>query len=693
MIYLKYNDIKEPKPDNIVIYNEAYQKVEERMKKDVKEIIFGSLFSKIIIDNKSKSMKIKGINYDKFLLRIKDMYNSRGVSNLFGINYTKLSQFMYKHEKINKKDMKITNLEIPLFFALEIYKIFIDMGEHYNLPYYKIVADKIYKNTWISKYEKRNKVHVECDINKLSNLTFMPQPYQREFIDQYQTLKYVYDLEGYILSFDQGLGKTFTSIGIYETMPYAISQVIIVAPNSTLQANWALEIKQYYPKYKDNDELWKKDVYVYNNNKFKYNPNCKFVIVNMDSIPKIYQYAKKSGVMIIVDECHNFRNMNSLRSKDLIKLKQITGSKDCLLLSGTPIKATPDELIPALMMIDPYFSQDMAEIYKKAFDDDSATISSVVRARYGRVIYRKTKEEALALPKKNILDLELTIPNWQDYTVAKCKRDIAEIFQVKYQEKYTNIKPLMAEYNEFVAKYSTATTYETKQYLKYINTTTQTDKEMDIHEHRQEVYKTFLKDYVYPNINNQTEFKRLKYVESQYIYMRESAMGYAIGQVLPKARNNVYIDLYKNNKDKIIRMINECSKKTIIFSPFLEVVNYINDDLTKSGVGSVKIVGETKDRMDIALRFKNEDVIDVLCATTQTLSTGVTLTEASQMFFFGVPFRSADFNQACDRIYRIGQTSDVYIYTVLLQSPDKNITQRIKEIMDWSNAMFNSLIN
>lgn len=692
MIYLNYNDITENKEDSIVIY-EAYKKVEERMKKDVKEIIFGSLFSKIIIDNKSKSMKIKGINYDKFLLRIKDMYNSRGVSNLFGINYTKLSQFMYKHEKINKRDMKITNLEVPLFFALEIYKIFIDMGSYYNLPYYKIVADKIYKNTWISKYEKRNKIHVNSNMSNLSNLAFMPQPYQKEFIDQYQTLKYVYDLEGYILSFDQGLGKTFTSIGIYETMPYEISQVIIVAPNSTLQANWALEIKQYYPKYKDNDELWKKDVYVYNNNKFKYNPDCKFVIVNMDSIPKIYQYAKKSGVMIIVDECHNFRNMNSLRSKDLIKLKQITQSKDCLLLSGTPIKATPDELIPALMMIDPYFSQDMAEIYKKAFDDDSATISSVVKARYGRVIYRKTKEEALALPKKNILDLELSIPNWQDYTVAKCKKDIKEIFRAKYEEKYANIKPLMNEYNEFVAKYSTATTYETKQYLKYINMTTQTGRDMDIHEYRQEVYKTFLKDYVYPNITDQNDFKRLKYVESQYIYMRESAMGYAIGQVLPKARTNVYIDLYKNNKDKIIRMINDCSKKTIIFSPFLGVVNYINDDLAKSGIGSVKIIGETKDRMDVALKFKNEDVIDVLCATTQTLSTGVTLTEASQMFFFGTPFRSADFNQACDRIYRIGQTSDVYIYTVLLQSPQKNITQRIKEIMDWSDAMFNSLIN
>lgn len=691
MIYVNINE-SASNNDYIVIY-EAYKNKEERMEKSVKEILFGSLFSKIVIDYQSKSMKIKGIDFDKFLLRVKEMYKSRGVTNLFNVNYTWLSKKLFKAERIHKKDMKITNLEIPLFFALEIYKIFIDMSEFYNLPYYKIVADRIYKHTWISKFEIRNKTHVDCDIGRLSNLKFSPQPYQREFIDQYQTLKYVYDLDGYILSFDQGLGKTFTSIGIYETMPYDINQVIIVAPNSTLQENWALEIKQYYNKYTESESLWKNDVYVYNNSKFKYNPNCKFVIVNMDSIPKIYQYAKKSGVMIIVDECHNFRNMNSLRSKDLIKLKQITSSKDCLLLSGTPIKATPDELIPALMMIDPYFTLDMAEIYKKAFDDDSTVISNVVRERYGRVIYRKVKEDVLKLPNKNLLDLKLTVPNWQEYTVSKCTNDIIAIFNEKYQEKYQNLKSLIEEYNNFVKKYSSATIQETNKYLRYINSVTQTNKDVYIHEYRFDIYKTFLKDYVYPNITDTQEFKRLRYVEGQYIYMRESAMGYAIGQVMPKAKNNVYIDLYKNNKQKIIEMINKNTKKTIIFSPFLEVVKYISKDLNNSGIGTVQIVGETKDRMDVAMRFKNEDLINVLCATTQTLSTGITLTEANQMFFFGTPYRSADFNQACDRIYRIGQTTDVNIYTVLLDSPEKNITDRIKEIMDWSGNMFDSLIN
>ena len=38
--------------------------------------------------------------------------------------------------------------------------------------------------------------------------------------------------------------------------------------------------------------------------------------------------------------------------------------------------------------------------------------------------------------------------------------------------------------------------------------------------------------------------------------------------------------------------------------------------------------------------------VKVLVATNQTLGSGLTLTEATQVFFFGTPYRSVDFEQA-----------------------------------------------
>jgi SNF2 family DNA or RNA helicase len=153
------------------------------------------------------------------------------------------------------------------------------------------------------------------------------------------------------------------------------------------------------------------------------------------------------------------------------------------------------------------------------------------------------------------------------------------------------------------------------------------------------------------------------------------------------------IDVGYSNKNQIIEMIHAATKKTVIFSTLLEVVNHISDDLTKQGIKNVKIVGGSGDRMKLIQEFKNNDDVEVLIATSQTLSTGVTLTEANQMFFFGTPWRSADYNQCCDRIYRIGQTTDVDIYNVLLNTgSEPNLSTRMNDILNWSDNMFNNMI-
>jgi SNF2 family DNA or RNA helicase len=189
------------------------------------------------------------------------------------------------------------------------------------------------------------------------------------------------------------------------------------------------------------------------------------------------------------------------------------------------------------------------------------------------------------------------------------------------------------------------------------------------------------------------DVKEFKDAETAYLRMKQRALGKAMGQVLHPRRKEMFIKLYEQNKDEIIDMIHNATKKTVIFSTTLDVVKYISDDLSKNGVKNVKIIGETKDRMTLIQDFKNNDEIEVLVATSQTLSTGVTLTEANQMLFFGTPWRSADYDQCCDRIYRIGQNTDVDIYNILLETGDKlNLSTRMNDILECFDEMFNSMI-
>ena len=91
--------------------------------------------------------------------------------------------------------------------------------------------------------------------------------------------------------------------------------------------------------------------------------------------------------------------------------------------------------------------------------------------------------------------------------------------------------------------------------------------------------------------------------------------------------------------------------------------------------------------------FKHDDDIRVIVATSQSMGTGVTLTEASLMLFFGPPWRSADYDQCCDRIYRIGQDTDVNILNVILDTPQLNLSSRMDKILKWSAEMFHSAID
>lgn len=652
------------------------------------ENLGGRLREKILLDYENKKFIIKGINYEKFLLRLKEMYKYRGIMKLFEKRYSIWSKILYEREKIKRSDMKITQLEVPLFFALEIYNIFMDLADFYRIPYYEKTAMNIWNKTWISNFQKRTNAP-EIFLNSLSEFNFEPKDYQLEYIKQYPLLKYKYDLIGNVLSFEQGLGKTFTSIALAECLNK--SQIIIVCPNS-LKENWAYEIKSYYKEYSEDTNAWLRDVYV--NGLQKYDSKYpKFIITNQESIEIIFRRVRKNdNTMIIVDESHNFRNIQSNRTLSLLKLRDLVNCKDNLFMSGTPIKATPDEIIPVLRMIDPYFTEEMAALYKSAFSNSSNEVYRIVKDRFGRIIYRKRKADVLQLPEKHIVDERWKIKDPSKYLLSTIRSQIRAEFDTIYAEKLKLLTRYQERFEYYVRKYSSASIQSTEEYLKFIYNQSK-DRDYHEHEHKEEQYKVFLKTFVYPNIADKIILKELEHISSQYIYARESAMGIAIGKVLPPAKSNCYIDIINYNIDKIIDMVKTNTKKTIIFTPFLKVADYTYEILSKNNVGCVLVTGATQGRMEILQEFKEDDNIDVLVATIQTLSTGVTLTEASKMIFFGTPYRSADFEQACDRIHRIGQTSEVYIYKILLESGSKNITDRIDEIMTWSSDISGSIID
>lgn len=628
---------------------------------------------------------IKGINFQKFLQRIKIYYSENNFSKIFMKEYTKHAQKLWEKKKITRKEMKIKYLQFPTFFALEIAMIFEDLGYEYNVKHYLKIARFIRSKTWLKNLHLPVK-EVPINISNLKNIRYTLKPYQKDFIELYPTLKERFNLNGYLLSFDQGLGKTLTAISLAECLDK--DQVVIVCPNS-LKENWAYEIKEYFYKYED-EKLWRDEVYIHGSKKYSFTKKTKYIIVNLEAIPAVYDLiSNKRNSILIVDEIHNVRNMKGKRTMELLDLKSKLGKTDVLLMSGTPIKALPNEIVPSLMLIDPLFTEEVAKLYFNCFNVDGTATKEIVNARFGMVMHRKTKKEVLTLPDKHIHELNFTVPNSNKYLSDVVSKEVEEVFSRLYNTELERSDELRNNYINMIEKYSKAPYKEKKEYLKYLK-----NPEYDYHESERERFDVFTKKYVIPNIYYPVDLKNFKEAETAYVRMKERAMGKALGQIMHPRRKELYIQLYENNKEEIIDMIHNATKKTVIFSTLLEVVDYISKDLTKQGIGNVKIVGGADNRMDKIQVFKNDDDIEVLIATSQTLSTGVTLIEANQMFFFGTPWRSADYDQCCDRIYRIGQNTDVNIYNVLLDTGGKeNLSTRMNDILKWSGEMFTSMID
>lgn len=634
-------------------------------------------------------IEIRGINYKILSNRIEKMYVDKSINNIFIPEYNALSYKKYEQKKIQKKNIKIDYIYTLEFFALELVCLFRDLGKRYNDNVYRSIANQIYEYSWLSVADKNSEITPFLSTNNLGRISLSLQQHQIEFIQNYPKLKAQLNLNGYILAFEQGLGKTLTATALAECLD--VDHVYIVCPNS-LKENWALEIKKYYEKYSDND-LWKSEVFICNNKPFFFDPNVtKFVITNNESIDKMFPYVMSGKNILILDESHNFRNLKSKRVSQLLELRDKLKCSDTLIMSGTPIKATPDEIVPALMMIDPTFTMDAAKIFSKAFKLKESMGTTLVRNRFGRIMYRKDKSVLeTKLPEKYIKPLMITINGSDKYLMSNVKSVIMDRFAAIYLEGEADMKKLREPFFKLADSFARPTFDEKTRFHKIVNEFTQLSAS-EIHE----IDRDYVTDYITRaknNMRSNDDKKYMDYLTKNYLRYRQHCLGVAMGEILPRYRKEMFIQMYNENHGIFYKMITDNTKKTLIFSQFKDVVTHIYNDLNNSGIGTVMINGDINNRMEILQEFKENDSIMVLVATSQTLGTGVTLTEASQMFFFGPPWRQADFDQCSDRIHRIGQTDDVYIYNVILNTGSSlNLSTRMEDILQWSKNMTDAVI-
>lgn len=128
--------------------------------------------------------------------------------------------------------------------------------------------------------------------------------------------------------------------------------------------------------------------------------------------------------------------------------------------------------------------------------------------------------------------------------------------------------------------------------------------------------------------------------------------------------------------DEILEEQISNNEKVVVFSNWTTVTDRLVQRYAK--YNPAVITGEIKDRQSQKDKFMTDDSCKVLIGTISAMGTGLTLTVATTAVFVDEPYTWANYEQASDRIYRIGQKKNVTIISLLAKD---TIDERVHKIM------------
>jgi hypothetical protein len=475
--------------------------------------------------------------------------------------------------------------------------------------------------------------------------------------------------------------NTYTGMAVGETLE--ADRILVVCPKNAVFRVWHQGLLDNYltpPSY------WiAVDNYPYRGE--------RYLIFHYETLIQAVNLAgrfKDLKTCIILDESHNLNDIKAQRTQYFLDVCKLTGSQNILYASGTPIKAMGAESIPLFKAIDPHFDGIAEERFKKMHGTSGTATLDILAHRLELVSFKITKD-VIQLEKPLMYNVEVKIPNGEDYTLAAIKEEMVRFIEKRtqyYQARRAEDEAFWAEALKYYETYGVRTRQDREAFETYRRALAAV-----IRAYRQRALET-VKDEIM--LCNSTELKviapalpkemaeRFKQTRSIIKYVGLKIQGECLGQVLGKKRTQCHVDMvpYVQFDD----IINSTEKKTVIFTSYVEVVEKTLEHLKTLGIGALAVYGKTTAQLPALVdQFFKDDKIQVLVATYPSLSTAVPLTVANTALLLNAPFREYILNQAVSRVWRLGQDSQTRVFTALLNTGnDPNISTRSQDILAWS---------
>lgn len=612
----------------------------------------------------------------------------------------KLLDTINKTRKINKHMfLQVTNSSFTFysFFVVEIaYSLEELKAQLKSYRYQRIVTkiiEELEQNTWLKSTIQEE--YTPCvDASYLKNIKWTLLPHQKQFIEQFGEMVPRYQLHGYLLAAPPGSGKTCMDLALAGCIvPRELAEVkIIISPKNAVGLVWADTVKKIFrkiPTYWTSEDRGApplgKEYYV-------------FHYESMDRALDLAQALAKKGIkyFVIVDECHNFNNLTSKRTQNLIKLCTMVPDTYSVWASGTPVKALGTEMMPLLKSIDPKFTDAVLAAFKKIFGGDVPAANAMLAHRLGKITFKIAKTEVVS--DKPIYEKRyIKLPNYRKYLSSTVKEEMKEFIIERVKHYQGEMGEHRRVFDEALREhYGTLRTREQKrEYNDYVDLVTKMRKISD-RGRRPEIpdlqkAKAYEETRLIPSLssNMTKQFKKSRSIVKALVM---KVQGEALGKILDKRRTECTMDLAMHCD--LPSIINNAIAKTIIFCTRVGPVTKVADELEKQDYNPVRVYADTnKDLTKMINDFTEKPELNPICATFQSLSTAVPVIAANTIIMLDLPPRQHIYDQAVSRANRLGQKNQVYVYEILLDTNgEPNVSTRMDEIVSWSRDQIAALM-
>lgn len=541
--------------------------------------------------------------------------------------------------------------------------------------------------------------------------------HQDKFIDNCLFKSKLMDLRGYLLDAGPGLGKTINSIALMELL--GADKIIVVCPKKAVIDVWEETINRIYSK----PQTYNLSIDSVKGGKVKlanFSLDSKFMVCHFEALDKLVASLRNipSGRYgIVLDEAHGMNSYKSQRSTLFRELNKIVNPYFCLWMSGTPLKALGSETMTMFETIDKLFTPEVVKSFNSVFGI-SGVYAATVMANRLQLVKATIKAQGSGV-EQFTYQSKVALPDAWKYTLTTIREEMKKYirertaFYNEFREEY--IEEYFESIEEFKA--NLGSNFDTKMQIALDEYLAKTKELHNGYNPTSPVHKQYIIDCNYfedkviiPILSNKTK-KIFRKAKSVYKYVELTIIGETLGNVIGRKRtecnkaiveamaksftvvNEESKETYETNLGEVIR---DAEAKTLIFTDYVDVLKRCNEILTEEGFHPITIFGETTTTIGLSnqvKQFKENSKINPLITTFKTLSEAVPLTEANTVIFLNLPFRSGTYDQAVKRANRIGQTKDVHLYEVTLDTGgEENISTRNLDILKWSEEQVSILM-